>query len=113
MVKDAAIRAGTAPDMAWRAVDAPMKPACPETAARACGGQGLALAVLHAFLFDRIDRKTGKAEPTRAAIASAAVLSIRSVDRGLAKLKAAGVLNWIRQCNRKLINCVSASAPRG
>lgn len=56
------------------------------------------LAVLHAFLFDLIDRATGQLEPERAAIARAACISIRSVDRGMAKLKAAGVLNWIRQC---------------
>ena len=56
------------------------------------------LAVGHAILFDLIDRPTGQLEPERAEIARAACISIRSVDRGLAKLKAAGVLNWIRQC---------------
>jgi len=56
------------------------------------------LAVLHAFLFDLIDRPTGQLEPERVEIARAACISIRSVDRGLAKLKAVGVLNWIRQC---------------
>jgi hypothetical protein len=56
------------------------------------------LAVLHAFLFDFINHRTGQLDPTRATIARAANISIRSVDRGLEKLKAAGVLNWIRQC---------------
>jgi hypothetical protein len=60
------------------------------------------LAILHAHLFDLMDRKTGQLEPTRAEIARAAAISIRSVDRGLAKLKAAGVLNWIRQCTEAI-----------
>jgi hypothetical protein len=56
------------------------------------------LAVLHAFLFDFINRATGQLTPTRATIARAANICIRSVDRGLEKLKAAGVINWIRRC---------------
>ena len=60
------------------------------------------LAILHALLFDFMDRATGRLEPTRAEIARAANISIRSVDRGLAKLKAAGVLNWIRQCAEEI-----------
>ena len=56
------------------------------------------LAVLHVLLFDFLNHRTGQLDPTRATIARAANISIRSVDRGLEKLKAAGVLNWIRQC---------------
>jgi hypothetical protein len=56
------------------------------------------LAVLHALLFDFINRATGELTPTRATIARAANICIRSVDRGLEKLKAAGVINWIRRC---------------
>ena len=55
------------------------------------------LAVLHALLFDLLDHATGRLDPTRATIARAACISVRSVDRGLAKLKAAGVLNWARR----------------
>ncbi len=66
----------------------------------AIGRNGLLVA--HAFLFDLIDRATGQLEPTRAEIARAAAISIRSVDRGLAKLKEAGVINWIRQCTEEV-----------
>ena len=62
------------------------------------------LATLHAFLFDFLNHKTGQLDPTRATIARRANISIRSVDRGLAKLKAAGVLNWIRQCVEEIEN---------
>jgi hypothetical protein len=62
------------------------------------------LAVLHALLFDFINHATGRLEPTRAAIARAANVSIRSVDRGLAKLKASGVITWIRQCAVQIEN---------
>ena len=64
------------------------------------------LAVLHAFLFDFLNHRTGQLTPPRATIARAANISIRSVDRGLAKLKAAGVLNWIRQCAEEIENGV-------
>jgi hypothetical protein len=60
------------------------------------------LAVLHSFLFDFINPVTGELTPTRATIARAANISIRSVDRGLEKLKAAGVLNWIRRCEESI-----------
>ena len=64
------------------------------------------LAVLHAFLFDFLNHRTGQLDPTRATLARAANVSIRSVDRGLAKLKVAGVLNWIRQCAEEIENGV-------
>jgi hypothetical protein len=60
------------------------------------------LAVLHAFLFDFINRATGELTPTRATIARAANICIRSVDRGLEKLKASGVINWIRRCEESI-----------
>ena len=60
------------------------------------------LAVLHALLFDFINRATGELTPTRATIARAANISIRSVDRGLEKLKASGVINWIRRCEESI-----------
>ena len=70
----------------------------------AVGRNGLAIA--HALLFDFMDRATGRLEPTRAEIARAANISIRSVDRGNAKLKAAGVLNWIKQCTEEIVEGV-------
>jgi hypothetical protein len=56
------------------------------------------LAVLHALLFDFLNYRSGALYPSWAAIASAACISERSVGRGLVKLKAAGVLNWLRRC---------------
>jgi hypothetical protein len=56
------------------------------------------LAVLHALIFDILNYKTGRLDPSYAKIAERACISVRSVARGLASLKAAGVLNWLRRC---------------
>jgi len=56
------------------------------------------LAVLQALLFDFLNYASGALYPSWAAIAHQACISERSVGRGLAKLKAAGVLNWLRRC---------------
>ncbi len=56
------------------------------------------LAVLHALIFDFLDYATGTLFPSLASIAHAANISPRSVSRGLAKLKASGVVNWLRRC---------------
>jgi hypothetical protein len=56
------------------------------------------LAVVHAFLHDFVNHLTGRLDPSHATIARAAAISERSVRRGLAKLKAAGVINWLRRC---------------
>lgn len=56
------------------------------------------LAVLHALLFDFLNFRTGRLDPSAKAIAAAANISIRSVWRGIAALKAAGVLHSVRRC---------------
>jgi hypothetical protein len=56
------------------------------------------LAVLHALLFDFLNYASGALYPSYAAIAERACICERSVARGLAALKAAGVLNWLRRC---------------
>jgi len=56
------------------------------------------LAVLHALIFDILDYATGRLDPSYAKIAKKACISVRSAARGLASLKAAGVLNWLRRC---------------
>jgi hypothetical protein len=56
------------------------------------------LSVLHALLFDFLNYGSGRLDPSYAAIARQACISARSVARGLASLKAAGVLNWLRRC---------------
>lgn len=55
------------------------------------------LAVLQSLIFDFYNWKSGRLDPGYAAIAAKAGLSIRSVARGLARLKACGILNWIRR----------------
>jgi hypothetical protein len=56
------------------------------------------LAVLYVLLHDFLNFATGKLMPSYEAMARAACISERSVARGLVKLKAAGVLNWLRCC---------------
>jgi hypothetical protein len=56
------------------------------------------LAVLRALIFGFLNYATGQLDPGYASIAKKACISIRSVARGLAKLKLAGVLNWVRRC---------------
>jgi hypothetical protein len=56
------------------------------------------LAILHTLLFDFLNFKSGALYPSQAAIADKAAISESSVTRGLAKLKAAGVVNWLRRC---------------
>jgi hypothetical protein len=55
------------------------------------------LAVLHALIFDFLDCATGELDPSYAAIARKACISVRSAARGLARLKLAGLLNWQRR----------------
>jgi hypothetical protein len=55
------------------------------------------LAVLHALIFDFLHYASGKLEPAIASIARKAAVSVSSAKRGLASLKAAGVLHWIRR----------------
>jgi hypothetical protein len=57
------------------------------------------LAVLQALIFDFLNFRTGRLDPSRAGIARAACISVRSVARGLAKLRQAGVLHWLHRCH--------------
>jgi hypothetical protein len=56
------------------------------------------LAVLRALIFGFLNYTTGQLDPGYDSIARKACISVRSVARGLASLKAAGVLNWVRRC---------------
>ncbi len=56
------------------------------------------LLVLHTLIFDFLNFATGALFPSIASIAHAAGTSESSVKRGLAKLKASGVVNWLRRC---------------
>ena len=56
------------------------------------------LAVLQALLFDFLNNKSGRMDPCYETLARAANLSRATVGRALARLKAAGVLNWVPRC---------------
>ena len=56
------------------------------------------LLALHALLFDFMHYASGRLDPSIKAIARAANISESSVKRGLVKLKAAGVVTWLRRC---------------
>ena len=63
------------------------------------GAIGLtALAVLHALIFDFLNHRTGRLDPSYAAIAAKAGVCIRTVASALQRLKALGILNWVRRC---------------
>jgi hypothetical protein len=57
-----------------------------------------ALAVLHALIFDFLNHRTGRLDPSYAAIAAKAGCCIRTVASALQRLKALGILNWVRRC---------------
>jgi hypothetical protein len=62
------------------------------------------LAILRALIFRFLNFRTGRLDPSYAAIAREAAISERSVGRGLVALKAAGVLTWLRRCYGEAVN---------
>jgi hypothetical protein len=56
------------------------------------------LAVLHALVFDFLNHRTGRLDPSYAAIAAKAGVCVRTVATALQRLKALGILNWVRRC---------------
>jgi hypothetical protein len=60
------------------------------------------LAVFRALIFGFLNWTTGQLDPGYKSIAAMACISVRSVARGLAALKAAGVLNWVRRCKQRI-----------
>jgi hypothetical protein len=57
------------------------------------------LAILYCLVFDFLHYRSGRLDPGYKAIARAAAISVRSVARGLQKLKAVGVISWLRRCD--------------
>ncbi|CAH2606374.1 conserved protein of unknown function (plasmid) [Rhodovastum atsumiense] len=57
-----------------------------------------ALAVLHALLFDFLNYRTGRLDPSWQALAFKAGVAYSSVGRALKRLKALGMLFWLRRC---------------
>lgn len=56
------------------------------------------LKTLEALIFGFLNHKNGRLDPTKQQIADWAGMSVRSVARGLVKLRGAGVLKWIKRC---------------
>ena len=57
-----------------------------------------ALAVLHALIFDFLNHRTGRLDPSYAAIAAKAGVCVRTVATALTRLRELGILNWVRRC---------------
>jgi hypothetical protein len=56
-----------------------------------------ALAVLHALIFDFLNHRTGRLDPSYTAIAHKAGVCVRTVATALARLRELGILNWVRR----------------
>lgn len=63
-----------------------------------------ALAVLHSLIFDFMCYRTGRLDPSYEGIAKKAGVSRASVGRALVRLKALGILNWVRRCIGEMRN---------
>jgi len=57
-----------------------------------------ALQVLHALIFDFLNYASGRLDPSYAAIARKANVCERTVATAIQRLKAFGILNWVRRC---------------
>jgi hypothetical protein len=67
------------------------------------GGHGgvvghTALQVLHALIFDFLNFRSGRLDPSYAAIAKAANVCERTVATAINRLRSLGILAWVRRC---------------
>jgi len=56
------------------------------------------LAVLHALIFDFLNHRTGRLDPSYAAIARQAGVCVRTVATALKRLRELGILAWVHRC---------------
>jgi hypothetical protein len=56
------------------------------------------LIVLHALIFDFLNHRTGRLDPSYAAIARKAGVCVRTVASALKRLRELGILAWVRRC---------------
>ena len=54
--------------------------------------------MLHALIFDFLNHRTGRLDPSYEAIARKAGVCVRAVATALARLRELGILNWVRRC---------------
>ena len=52
----------------------------------------------HALIFDFLNHRSGRLDPSYAAIAAKAGVCVRTVATALKRLRELGILNWIRRC---------------
>lgn len=64
----------------------------------------MGLLVLHTLLFDFLNYKSGRLDPSWGAIAERAIVSTRSVHRALTRLRDAGILSWVQRCTAGLVD---------
>ena len=57
-----------------------------------------ALQVLHALIFDFLNYRSGRLDPSYAAIAGKANVCERTVATAIKRLRDLGILNWVRRC---------------
>ena len=57
-----------------------------------------ALQVLHALIFDFLNYRSGRLDPSQAAIARKANVCERTVATAIKRLRELGILNWVRRC---------------
>ena len=57
-----------------------------------------ALQVLHSLIFDFLNHRTGRLDPSYAAIARKAGVCVRTVASALKRLRELGILDWVRRC---------------
>ena len=57
-----------------------------------------ALQVLHTLIFDFLNFRSGRLDPSYAAIARKANVCERTVANALRRLRELGILNWVRRC---------------
>jgi hypothetical protein len=72
-----------------------------QTSKPGCHGGALGhagLQVLHALIFDFLNYRNGRLDPSHAAIARAANVCERTVRNALNRLRDLGILNWVRRC---------------
>jgi DNA-binding MarR family transcriptional regulator len=62
------------------------------------------LQVLHVLLFDFLNFRTGRLDPSQKAIARQANVSPRTVSDALKRLKHLGILTWVRRCEARFEN---------
>ena len=63
-----------------------------------------ALKVLHTLIFDYLNFKTGRLDPSYEGIARKANLARSTVAEALKRLKALGLLNWVRRCVEDIVD---------